>query len=74
MEKNQTIVSFPLINLDLKSYIDLSEMKTDDPNFSTKYNLIANICHEGTSTNGFYKVHIKKKLINQWYEIQDLHI
>lgn len=41
---------------------------------NSKYNLLANICHEGKPKGGFYKVHVKNKALNQWFEIQDLHI
>jgi U4/U6.U5 tri-snRNP-associated protein 2 len=41
---------------------------------STKYNLIANICHEGEPNKGSYRVHILNKANDQWYEIQDLTV
>ncbi len=40
----------------------------------TKYNLIANIVHDGEPKNGTYRVHILHKSSNQWYEMQDLHV
>lgn len=32
-----------------------------------KYNLLANICHEGNAKMGFYKVHVRNKAKNTWY-------
>ncbi|GLD91522.1 hypothetical protein PINS_up021078 [Pythium insidiosum] len=53
----------------------------------TKYNLIANICHDSPLTTGreaalktnpltegSYRVHLLNKATDQWYEIQDLHV
>jgi U4/U6.U5 tri-snRNP-associated protein 2 len=34
-----------------------------------KYDLIANICHEGTPDDGFYKIHLRNKYKKEWYEI-----
>lgn len=40
-----------------------------DEGKSVKYNLLASICHEGTSKNGTYKVHIRNKSTNTWFEV-----
>ncbi|RHY28914.1 hypothetical protein DYB32_005598 [Aphanomyces invadans] len=54
----------------------------------TKYNLIANICHDSPVTigkettainmdplaDGTYRVHVQNRSTDQWYEIQDLHV
>ncbi|KAF4325071.1 hypothetical protein G195_001657 [Phytophthora kernoviae 00238/432] len=125
VEKNPTIVNFPVKNLELRDYLKLdqslpsaeelqnksiSELRTllrkhkqnsDDcvekadlvekilrvtlP--STKYNLIANICHDSPVTTGqeaalqtnpltegTYRVHVQNRATEQWYEIQDLHV
>jgi ubiquitin C-terminal hydrolase len=40
----------------------------------TKYDLIANLCHEGKPEKGAYKVHIHQRSCNTWYEMQDLHV
>ncbi|EDK31265.1 ubiquitin specific protease 39 and snRNP assembly factor (macronuclear) [Tetrahymena thermophila SB210] len=66
LEKNPTIVRFPLNNLDLKGYIDEGK--------SLRYNLLVNICHEGTAKAGTYKIHVRNKANNTWFEIQDLYI
>lgn len=52
---------------------------------STKYDLVANICHDSPTTigkeantdplqGGNYRIHVFNKATNQWYEIQDLHV
>ncbi|DBA02478.1 TPA: hypothetical protein N0F65_010950 [Lagenidium giganteum] len=125
VEKNPTIVNFPVKNLELREYLKLAEdvpseealnamsvsnlrklliqhgvslkdclEKADLVNRaskisipSTKYNLIANICHDSpvvasnqtavTSnplTEGSYRVHVQNRATEQWYEIQDLHV
>jgi len=70
LEKNNTLVNFPVNNLDLKNYIYVDESNTT----STKYNLIANICHDGKPNAGIYKVYVRNKALDLWLEIQDLHV
>ncbi|KAG2386041.1 hypothetical protein C9374_003190 [Naegleria lovaniensis] len=66
-EKNNTIVNFPLKNL------DISEIYPS--NTSSTYNLVANICHEGNLGEGAsYKIHIHHIAEDKWYEIQDLDV
>ena len=43
LEKNHTIVNFPVKNLEMKPYFASS---SEDPLVSAKYDLIANICHD----------------------------
>ncbi|CAH0488867.1 unnamed protein product [Peronospora farinosa] len=125
IEKNPTIVNFPVKNLELRDYMKLgqdmlpeeelqnksiSELRTLLRNHnqstedcvekadlieeilrvtlpSTKYNLIANICHDSPVTTGqeaalrtnpltegSYRVHVQNRATEQWYEIQDLHV
>ena len=40
----------------------------------TRYNLVANIVHDGEAAKGTYRVHVFHKATNQWYEMQDLHV
>ncbi len=40
----------------------------------TRYDLIANIVHEGKPDKGTYKIHILQKATETWYELQDLHV
>eukprot|EP00823_Brevimastigomonas_motovehiculus_P008746 TRINITY_DN813_c1_g2_i2.p1 TRINITY_DN813_c1_g2~~TRINITY_DN813_c1_g2_i2.p1 ORF type:complete len:867 (-),score=249.41 TRINITY_DN813_c1_g2_i2:1468-4068(-) len=109
-EKNLTLVTFPLKNLDLKPYVmnltnDLEELdetqlkarakslkipvsisakkeeiirlllehEKKHPT-NTKYDLIANIVHEGKPDKGTYRAHIYQQSTDTWYEMQDLHV
>ena len=45
-----------------------------DPNVSTKYNLLGNICHDGQSGQGTYRAHVLAKGKEQWLEVQDLMV
>ncbi|KAI9192957.1 uncharacterized protein BJ171DRAFT_611077 [Polychytrium aggregatum] len=68
LEKNPTIVTFPIRN------VDMSECYEGDTGVETRYDLVANICHEGKpgSGSGTYKVHVYCKGKDQWFQIQDL--
>jgi U4/U6.U5 tri-snRNP-associated protein 2 len=46
IEKNPTIVNFPLKDIDLREFIDDSILEKN-ARLDTHYNLIVNICHEG---------------------------
>lgn len=130
VEKNPTIVNFPVKNLELKDWLraddpdlpkeeDLASMsigklkaalnkynissrdcversdleekvrdmliRTVPDLLTTKYNLLANICHdsppgqgkEGQTdplSAGCYRAHVQNKATDQWYEVQDLHV
>ncbi|ETK77756.1 hypothetical protein, variant 1 [Phytophthora nicotianae CJ01A1] len=125
IEKNPTIVNFPVKNLELRDYLKLDQnLPTEEElreksipelrallrkhNQSTedcvekadlvekilrvtlpctKYNLVANICHDSPVTTGqeaalqtnpltegSYRVHVQNRATEQWYEIQDLHV
>ena len=40
-----------------------------DKTSPSKYNLIANICHEGkTAEEGTYKVQVRHKALNEWFK------
>jgi U4/U6.U5 tri-snRNP-associated protein 2 len=66
-EKNPTIVNFPVHGLDLSEYVQHSTA-------GVKYNLIANICHEGDANTGFFKIHLLHRTTGKWLEIQDLEV
>jgi len=63
-EKNPTIVNFPLKNFDLKDYTTTQQ--------SVRYDLLANIKHEGLPGKGAYSVHVQNKGNEKWFDIQDL--
>jgi U4/U6.U5 tri-snRNP-associated protein 2 len=72
VEKNPTLVNFPVKNLELKDYIPL---KIDRESRSvSKYDLIANLVHDGKPGEGSYRVFVQRKSEEQWYEMQDLHV
>ncbi|KAJ8659526.1 hypothetical protein O0I10_004891 [Lichtheimia ornata] len=70
LEKNPTIVNFPIKDVDMKSFTNMP----DADKVGTHYDLLANICHEGKpeAGQGTYKVHVRHRGTEQWYQIQDL--
>ncbi|XP_017185725.1 uncharacterized protein [Malus domestica] len=73
VEKNPTLVNFPVKNLELKDYIPLSTTNENE-RLRSKYDLIANIVHDGKPGEGSYRVFVQRKSEEQWYEMQDLHV
>lgn len=73
IEKNPTLVNFPVKNLELKDYIPLPAPKENEK-LRSKYDLIANIVHDGKPGEGFYRVFVQRKSEELWYEMQDLHV
>ncbi|OII75401.1 ubiquitin C-terminal hydrolase [Cryptosporidium ubiquitum] len=71
LEKNKTIVSFPLIDLDLSPYIHPDSISL---NPCTKYNLITNISHKGSIQNGKFLTHLLHPTRNEWIEIEDINV
>ena len=54
MEKNPTIVTFPVKNLQLSDHIPVPKGPDGNP-VPSKYNLVANICHDGKPDAGSYR-------------------
>ncbi|KAL8138759.1 hypothetical protein V2J09_004760 [Rumex salicifolius] len=73
VEKNPTLVNFPVKNLELKDYIPLPTPKKNEK-LRSKYDLIANIVHDGKPGEGSYRAFVQRKSEEQWYEMQDLHV
>lgn len=73
VEKNPTLVNFPVKNLELKDYIPLPTPK-ENQKLRSKYDLIANIVHDGKPGEGSYRVFVQRKSEELWYEMQDLHV
>eukprot|EP00049_Salpingoeca_infusionum_P002842 m.60474 g.60474 ORF g.60474 m.60474 type:complete len:627 (+) comp11819_c0_seq4:154-2034(+) len=73
IEKNPTIVNFPVKNIDFGDYID-PEQKDAERSYS--YDLLANIVHDGLPGpgKGTYRAHVRHKGSSTWYEMQDLHV
>lgn len=45
------------------------DVENDD---DARYDLLANICHDGQVKGGSYSLHIRTRDGKQWYKIQDL--
>ncbi|PRW59503.1 U4 tri-snRNP-associated 2-like [Chlorella sorokiniana] len=75
MEKNPTIVNFPVKNLELAACVPVPQGK-DGQAVPSKYDLVANLVHEGKAGQGqgTYRVHVHRKVEEQWYEVQDLRV
>lgn len=73
MEKNPTIVNFPVKEIEFGDFLS-AEAKEKYKNTCTTYDLIANVVHEGSPKTGTYKVHVLNKGSNNWFELQDLHV
>jgi len=71
IEKNPTIVTFPLKGLDLRDYV---HPDCQPANPETKFDLVANVCHDGKPEKGSYKVQVFHNPTSQWFEIQDLRV
>lgn len=69
VEKNPTIVTFPLRGLDLSDVIPLPSSGG-----SSVYDLVANVCHDGTPGNGHYRTQVLHSPDGLWYEAHDLAI
>lgn len=73
IEKNPTLVNFPVKNLELKEYIPLPAPRVNKK-LRSKYDLIANIVHDGKPGEGSFRVFVQRKSEEIWYEMQDLHV
>lgn len=77
-EKNNSIVSFPIKNLD----IPCKNIKNNDNNKELiysknkySYDLISNIIHDGKPDNGSFRVQIRNHFANEeWSDIRDLNV
>ncbi len=69
VEKNNTIVTFPISNLSFENII-----QENIPGRDYNYDLSANIIHDGKAEAGAFRVQVKNKSNEKWYDIQDLNI
>jgi len=75
LEKNPTIVNFPVKNLDMSEFVRGGSISSNNNSDLYKYDLVANIRHEGKpDETGTYKVHIHNKAIDKWYDAQNLEL
>jgi len=65
VEKNPTIVQYPVTNL------DMGPLCVEDDGQEI-YDLVANIVHDGEPKDGSYRIHVNHKASGMWKEIQDL--
>lgn len=74
VEKNPTIVNFPIKDVDLGELIAANVPDAAEGTYV--YDLIANVVHEGEpgSGKGTYRAHILHRGSGKWYELQDLHV
>ncbi len=40
----------------------------------SKYDLVANLVHDGAAGRGTYRAHVQRRSEGAWYEVQDLHV
>lgn len=71
VEKNPTIVNFPIVNVDL--FECLAQDKRAEHKYTT-YDLVANVVHEGTFETGNYRIQIVHQGSGKWFELEDLHV
>lgn len=86
VEKNPTIVNFPIKNLDLKGHCKLDGEAAKG---SSRYDLVSNICHqsidqdsseaqgvleEDAQKEGTYRVDVHHRASDKWFSIQDLNL
>ncbi|GIL71725.1 hypothetical protein Vretimale_840 [Volvox reticuliferus] len=86
MEKNPTLVNFPVKALELRDILPLPDHPAAAAgaaagapgeaayDTSSKYDLVANLVHDGKADSGTYRVHIHRKVEDIWYEVQDLAV
>lgn len=66
-------LTFPFFHRNV-DFGDILTAENKETHKETRYNLIANIVHDGEPGKGTYRAHILHKATNQWYEMQDLHV
>ena len=68
LEKNPTILNFPIKSLDLSDFVHVEE--SDDMVISEyKYDLLANVIHEGKPESGTYRVQVRHNPTDEWFDI-----
>jgi U4/U6.U5 tri-snRNP-associated protein 2 len=68
LEKNSTIVRFPLTGL------DLAPLSASSDASSGTYSLVSTVCHEGKPEGGNYKAYVLHPVSNQWFECDALRV
>jgi U4/U6.U5 tri-snRNP-associated protein 2 len=65
-EKNPTLVNFPVKDMELRDYIPSLPRAPEGENVCSKYNLIANIVHDGKPEDGYFRVFVQRKSQELW--------
>ena len=73
VEKNPTIVTFPVKNLQLSDHVPVPKLP-DGRDVPCKYNLVANVTHEGKPESGAYRAAVWHKADGNWYDTEDLTV
>ncbi|GMT09097.1 hypothetical protein PFISCL1PPCAC_394 [Pristionchus fissidentatus] len=71
VEKNPTIVNFPISNVDLYECVAADKQATIK---YTTYDLLANIIHDGPPEQGRYRTQLHHTGSTKWFELEDLHV
>jgi hypothetical protein len=66
MEKNPTIVNFPVKGLDLAAYTDLAEKEKESAEASTRFNLMCSVQHDGPADGGAYRAFVHFQANDHW--------
>ena len=73
LEKNPTIVNFPVRNLRLSDHVPVPEGPDGRP-VPCVYDLVANVSHDGKPEDGAYRAMVFHKADGNWYEVCDLSV
>ena len=73
LEKNPTIVNFPVRNLRLSDHVPVPEGPDGRP-APCVYDLVANVSHDGKPEDGAYRAMVFHKADGNWYEVCDLSV
>ena len=76
-EKNNTIVTFPVKNLELSDHIPLPVGSLNQANpggSASKYDLVATACHRGKPESGSYHAILYHYADSEWYQVEDLSV
>jgi len=68
LEKNNSLITFPITNLDMTQYYDPEVKQT------CKYNLYGVIQHSGSFSVGHYIAYTKNLLDKKWYRFNDSNV
>uniref|UniRef100_A0AC35UG73 U4/U6.U5 tri-snRNP-associated protein 2 n=1 Tax=Rhabditophanes sp. KR3021 TaxID=114890 RepID=A0AC35UG73_9BILA len=70
-EKNETIINFPIKNVDFHDCLSADSVKTHK---YTTYDLLCNIVHEGKPDAAHYNIQLLHEPTGKWFELEDMHV